>query len=143
MTVLAVAMAVAASLFINYALFLEKVAVDALPKVKLKLSWALVKSFITNIPWLKAQGFNVLGFAIYMTALAFAPVSVVEPIIAAGLALTAYLAVKRLGEKPSRGDWYAIGGSIVGVILLGVSLAEGLPKDNLHDPIELWVLPRP
>ncbi|RJP31126.1 MAG: hypothetical protein C4536_08630 [Actinobacteria bacterium] len=137
-TFFAITVAVAASICLNYSLYLQKIAVDALPRVKLKLSWALVRSFITNIPWLKAQGFNVLGFALYMTALAFAPVSIVEPIIAAGVALLAYLAIRNLGERPGRLDMYAIAGSILGVILLGVSLAEGLPEDQLHDPLELW-----
>jgi drug/metabolite transporter (DMT)-like permease len=137
-TVFAIMVAVTASICVNYSLYLQKIALDVLPQVKLKLSWSLLKAFLTNIPWLKAQGFNVLGFALYMTALAFAPVSIVEPIIAAGVALLAYLAIKNLGERPGRLDMYAIGGSILGVILLGVSLAEGLPEDQLHDPMELW-----
>lgn len=137
-TFLAVTVAVVASACVNYSLYLQKIAVDALPKVKVKLSWSVVKAFLTNIPWLKAQGFNVLGFALYMTALAFAPVSVVEPIIAAGVALLAYLAIKNLGEKPGPLDLYAIAGSIIGVVLLGLSLMEGLPTDYYHDPYELW-----
>lgn len=137
-TFLAVTVAVVASACVNYSLYLQKIAVDALPKVKVKLSWSVVKAFLTNIPWLKAQGFNVLGFALYMTALAFAPVSVVEPIIAAGIALLAYLAIKNLGEKPGPLDLYAIAGSIIGVVLLGLSLMEGLPTDYYHDPYELW-----
>jgi uncharacterized membrane protein len=136
--VLAIAIAIVASICINYSLYLQKKAVDVLPTVKLRLSWDTIESFITNIPWLSAQAFNVSGFALYMVALAFAPVSIVEPIIAAGVALLAYLAIKNLGEKPRRVDLYAIGATIFGVILLGVSLAEGLPKDKLHDPIELW-----
>jgi uncharacterized membrane protein len=136
----AIGIAIIASIFLNYSLYLQKGALDTLPQMGMKFSWSLVKSFITDIPWMKAQAFNVLGFALYMVALAFAPVSIVEPIIAAGVALLAYLAIKHLGERPRRTDMYAIGGNILGVILLGVSLAEGLPEDVLsHDPIELWV----
>lgn len=138
--VFAITVAIAASICLNYSLYLQKDALDSLPPVGLKFSWSLIKAFLTDVPWLKAQGFNVFGFALYMTALAFAPVSIVEPIIAAGVALLAYLAIKKLGEKPSRMDTYAIAGSILGVVLLGVSLAEGLPEDVLsHDPIELWI----
>jgi uncharacterized membrane protein len=138
-TLLAVVLAVAASLCVNYSLYLQKKAVDDLPKVKFRLSWSIIKAFITNKPWLIAQGFNVLGFALYMAVLSFAPVSIVEPIIAAGVALLAYLAIKNLGEKLRPMDTWAIIATVLGVILLGVSLAEGIPDDRLHDPLELWL----
>ena len=140
MEIFAISIAIMASISLSYSLYLQKSALDSLPQVEFKLSWSLIRAFITNKPRLVAQTFNVLGFALYMIALAFAPVSIVEPIIAAGVALLAYLAIKHLGERPSHTDIYAIGGSILGVILLGVSLAEGLPEDVLnHDPISLWV----
>ena len=135
---LAIAIAVVASVCINYSLYLQKKALGKLPTVEFRLSWSVVKAFITNVPWLSAQGFNIFGFALYMIALAFAPVSIVEPIIAAGVALLAYLAIRNLGERPRRIDMYAIGATILGVVLLGVSLAEGIPTDKLHDPVELW-----
>jgi uncharacterized membrane protein len=138
-TILAVAIAIVASILLNYSLYLQKKAVDSLPKVEFKLSWSVIKTFITNIPWLSAQGFNIAGFALYMLVLSFAPVSVVEPIIASGVVLLAYLAIKNLGEKPRHMDLVAIGITILGVVLLGVSLAEGIPDDRLHDPLELWL----
>jgi uncharacterized membrane protein len=134
-----VALAIAASLCVNYSLYLQKKAVGDLPQVRFRLSWSVIRAFITNKPWLIAQGFNVLGFALYMAVLSFAPVSIVEPIIAAGVALLAYLAIKNLGEELRPVDTWAIVATVLGVILLGVSLAEGIPDDRLHDPLELWL----
>lgn len=138
-TILAVVMALVASALINYSLFLQKKAVDRLPKLKAKLSWSVIRAFITNKPWLISQAFNVSGFILYMAVLSFAPVSIVEPIIASGVALLAYLAMKNLGERPRQIDLVALGMTILGVVLLGVSLAEGIPEDSLHDPAELWL----
>ncbi len=138
-TVLAVIIALVAAVLLNLAIYLQKRAVDTLPQVKMRLSWALIKAFITNKAWMSAQIVNVSGFALYTVALDMAPVSVVEPLIASGVVLLAYLAMKNLGEKPRRIDLFAMGLSGLGVALLGVSLAEGLPGDSLHDPALVWI----
>ena len=135
---LAIATALVAALLLNWAIYLQKKAVLDLPEVKVKISWTLVKAFITNKPWMLAQIVNVSGFALYSVALALAPVSIVEPIIASGVVLLAYLAIKNLDEKPRRIDYYAMSASVLGVIFLGVSLAEGIPKDVLRHPLEIW-----
>ena len=133
--VLAVGITLTAAVLLNYAIYLQKRAVLALPEVEFKFSWDLIKEFITNKPWLIAQSVNVTGFVLYSVALA--PVSIVEPIIASGVVLLAYLAIKHLGEKPRRIDYIAMGMSVLGVALIGVSLAEGLPKDKLSHGWEI------
>ena len=133
----AIACAIVAALALNYAIYLEKKAVGALPEVQFKHLWSTTKAFITNRPWMSAQIVNIIGFTLYSLALALAPVSIVEPIIASGVALLAYLAIKHLGEKPRRIDYAAIGMSVLGVILIAVSLAQGLPTDKLSHGWEI------
>jgi drug/metabolite transporter (DMT)-like permease len=138
--VLAVTIALAASFCVNYSSYMQKKAVDALPKLRLRISWAVIRTFFTNRPWLAAMAMDALGTALFMIALIFAPVSVVEPIITAGIALLAYLAIKNLGEKPNWADYSAIGMTAIGVIFLAVSLAEGVPKEKSYHPLELWLV---
>lgn len=138
--VLAVTIALAASFCVNYSSYMQKKAVDALPKLRLRISWAVIRTFFTNRPWLAAMAMDALGTALFMVALIFAPVSVVEPIITAGIALLAYLAIKNLGEKPNWADYSAIGMTALGVIFLAVSLAEGVPKEKSYHPLELWLV---
>ncbi len=138
-TVLAVIIALVAAACLNVAIYLQKRALDKLPRVEMRFSWSLIKAFITNKPWMTAQIVNVSGFALYTVALDLAPVSIIEPLIASGVVLLAYLAMKHLGEKPRRIDLFAMGLSGLGVALLGVSLAEGLPVDQLHDPLIVWI----
>ena len=138
-TVIAIACAVLASLAFNYAMYQQKKAVGTLPEVKLQLSWTVLKAFVTNGPWLASMLTVLAGSALYAYALTAAPISIVQPIMASGVALLAYLAVKNLGEQPRRIDLVAIGLSILGVILIGVSLAEGLPEDVKHSPGSLWI----
>jgi drug/metabolite transporter (DMT)-like permease len=130
---------VVASLAFNYAMYAQKKAVASLPEVEFRLSWTVLKAFLTSGPWLASFSFILVGSALYAYSLTKAPISIVQPIMAAGVALLAYLAVKNLGEKPRRKDIVAIGLSILGVVLLAVSLAEGLPKDVKHSPAALWI----
>jgi uncharacterized membrane protein len=138
-TGLAVLVAITAALLLNWAIYLQKKAVEALPTIEFHLSREVIKAFLTNKPWLLAQFINVSGFALYSVALWLAPVSIVEPIIASGVVLLAYLAIKNLGEAPRRIDYAAMGCSVLGVILLGVSLLEGLPRDVVRHPVEIWI----
>jgi drug/metabolite transporter (DMT)-like permease len=138
-TFFAIICAVVASLAFNYAMYAQKKAVGDLPEVKLQLSWSVIKAFLSNGTWLASMLVILFGSALYAYALTVAPISIVQPIMASGVALLAYLAVKNLGEKPRRIDLVAIGLSILGVILIGVSLAEGLPKDVKHSADSLWL----
>ena len=138
-TSFAIACAVAASLAFNYAMYAQKKAVGTLPEVKMQLSWSVIKAFLSNRAWLLSMVVVLFGSALYAYALTVAPISIVQPIMASGVALLAYLAIKNLGEKPRRIDLVAIGLSILGVALIGVSLAEGLPKDVKHSPVSLWI----
>lgn len=134
---LAIVCAIAGALTLNYAIYLQKVAVASLPEIEFKFSWPVIRAFITNKPWLLAQSVNVTGFILYSIALAFAPVSIVEPIIASGVVLLAYLAIRHLGEAPRRIDYVAMGMSVLGVIFIGISLLEGIPKDVLKHGWEI------
>jgi len=137
--VIAVLLAFIASFCVNYSTYLQKKAVDALPQLKLRLSLPVLKLFVTNKPWISAMVMDGTGTALYMVALIVLPVSVVEPILTAGIALLAYMAIKKLGEKPGRFDFAAIGMIVLGVVSLAVSLAEGLPKQNTYNVLELWI----
>ncbi len=134
----AVIIAFAASFCENYSTYMQKKAMNSLPSLSLRLSWTVLWTFFTNRPWLSAMVMECVGVSLYLVALIFLPVSIVEPIITAGIALVAFLAIRKLGETPSRVDFLAIGTIAIGVLFLAVSLAEGLPKHNTYQPLELW-----
>lgn len=139
-TVIAVCSSVIASLLFNYAVFLNKKAVADLPEVGLKLSFSTLKAFLTNRLILAMIGFSLVGTVFYVVAITLAPISVVQPIVGSGVVLLAYLAIKNLGESPRRVDFFAIGINVLGVVLLGASLAEGIPEKVKHSPEMLWIL---
>ena len=98
----AVLLAFGASFCENYSTYMQKKALGTMPTLGFKFSWTVMKAWITNIPWLSAIVMECVGVALYMVALIRLPVSIVEPIVTAGIALVACLAIKKLGEKPGR-----------------------------------------
>lgn len=147
-TVLAVFCAVAASIGFNYTAYLQKVAVDKLPRVTFKASrevFDVIRAFLSNRTWLISLAVMLISSVLYSVSLVFIEVSIVTPIVASGVAFLAYLAIKNLGEKPRKIDLLAIGINITGVILIGVSLAEkvsgGGKGDTLKfNPWAVWLV---
>ena len=119
---IAVILSLLASLTLNYGMYVNKVAVGSLPTVGLKLTSGIFKAFLTNKKIIFAIGLGVVGGALYAASLGMAPVSIVQPLVASGVILLAYLAIRNLGEKPRRIDYFAIGMTLFGVVLIGVSL---------------------
>ncbi|MHB8895051.1 MAG: hypothetical protein ACYC99_07740 [Candidatus Geothermincolia bacterium] len=126
--------AITSALLFNHAVYRMKICVEVLPKIEAKFSWAVVKSFVTNWPWLSAQIENIAGFILYAIALSIIPVSIVEPITAGGIVLLVYLAIRQLGEKVRPRDCAAIGMTILGIILISLSLERGVVETapNYH-----------
>lgn len=142
-TVIAVICSVAAAIGFNYSAYLWKSSMDRLPQVKFKLQAGVLKAFLRNRTWLTGTGFMLGASVLYGVALSLAKVSVVTPIVASGIALLAYLAIKNLGEKPRRVDLLAIGLNVLGVVFISVSLAEemggGAAEEVLtFNPAVLW-----
>ncbi|MDD5448102.1 MAG: hypothetical protein PHO53_02905 [Actinomycetota bacterium] len=136
---IAILFSLIASVGFNYSAYVMKREVDKLPKVKFEFSWPVLKAFITCWPWIAGVLISIAGGAFYAVALLFAPVSIVQPLAGTGIVLLAYLAIKNLGEKPKRMDLAAAGMIVLGVALIGVSMAEGVPENVKHDPVELWI----
>lgn len=139
-TLVAIAFAVGTAICFYTGIYLNKKAVADLPKVGLKREEkGIVKAFVKSRTMQKAVVASVFGAGLYIVAISLAPVSVVQPIVASGVVLLAYLAIKNLGETPRRADYFAISLNITGVILIGISLSEGIPKDIEHNPEVFWI----
>jgi uncharacterized membrane protein len=138
MIVTAVILAVIATCMINYSGYMQKRELDTLPLIGSQKAWETVKAFFKCRPWLEAQGLQFGGTFIKAIAVGLAPLSVVQPINTAGIALLAWLAITKLGERPSLSDWLGIGAILVGLLMLGRSLI-GVPTQAFsYNPFILW-----
>jgi uncharacterized membrane protein len=135
---LAVIMALVATTMINYSGYMQKRELDKLPLIGSLKPLETVKAFIKCRPWLEAQGLQFAGTFVKAIAVGLAPLSVVQPINTAGIAVLAVLAITKLGERPSISDWLGIGTIIVGLIMLGRTLIGVPTKAFSYDPVVLW-----
>src|ERR1700743_3057951 len=79
---------------------------------------SLIGRLIKNPRWLLATGIGLLGWPLEIAALLLAPLTVVQPCLAAGLVLLLWLGVTRLGGEPGRreeGALAAIGSGVGGI----------------------------
>jgi len=136
--VLAVILATAATVMINYSGYMQKRELDKLPLIGSQSPLQTVKAFLACRPWLEAQGLQFAGTFIKGIAVGLAPLSVVQPINTAGIAVLALLAITRLGERPSLSDWLGIGTIVTGLFMLGRSLIGVPSKAFSYNPFVLW-----
>jgi uncharacterized membrane protein len=135
---IAVVMALVATTMINYSGYMQKRELDQLPLIGSQKPLETVKAFIKCRPWLEAQGLQFAGTLIKGIAVGLAPLSVVQPINTAGIAVLAVLAITKLGERPTVSDWLGIGTILVGLIMLGRTLIGVPTKAFSYNPIVLW-----
>lgn len=134
-----VLLAVVGTVLINFSNYLMKRELDILPRIGSQSAITTIRAFVNCRPWLKAQGLQITGAWSHNIAVGLAPLSVVQPINAAGICLLVVLAVTKLKEKASLVDWLGIGFIVLGVMMLGITLLTAGGKSYGYRPVILWM----
>jgi len=79
------------------------------------LRLSLIGRLVRNRRWLGATALGLLGWPLEIVALLLAPLTVVQPCLAAGLILLLWLGVTRLDESPGVREGVAVAAIVVGV----------------------------
>lgn len=130
----ALLMALVATAGNNIGKVLQKQGVETLPPMALKAD--VVKAYFTCWVWLIGVSGDILGAVLTAVALAYAPVSVIQPILAAGTAFLALFSHFYLKEKLKHIEWVGVGLSILGAVGMSLTLLKG--QDRLLMP-QGWV----
>ncbi|HEY1855535.1 MAG TPA: hypothetical protein VGG40_13210 [Solirubrobacterales bacterium] len=114
MVALGIACAIGASLLYNTSIALQALEVrEVEPEYSLRVG--LLGRLLRNRRWLGATVLGLAGWPLEITALLLAPLTVVQPCLASGLVLLLVLGVTRLGERPGRREYMAVGAIVAGV----------------------------
>jgi drug/metabolite transporter (DMT)-like permease len=123
MLALGIICAIGASALYNTSIALQALeARDVGSEHALRVS--LIGRLVKNPRWLVATGIGLLGWPLEIGALLLAPLTVVQPCLACGLVLLLWLGVTRLGERPGRREYGAVGAILVGVAGLAWAAPE-------------------
>src|SRR4051794_7190368 len=79
------------------------------------LRLSLIGRLLRNRKWLGATVLGLAGWPLEIAALLLAPLTVVQPCLAAGLVVLLWLGVTRLGETPGRREFVAVAAIVAGV----------------------------
>jgi drug/metabolite transporter (DMT)-like permease len=125
------ALAFLATTAYNCGLIVEKQALGRLPAIGRGRVASFVLSLTTSPRWLAGFTLMLLGLAFQVLALIFAPVTLVQPVIAGGVAIVLVLSRLVLREQLGRGEYACVGFMALSVVLLALS-ADGTPAEVGH-----------
>jgi len=140
-TGLAVALALASTTLTNVAYLQEHDAVAALPELSAAHPLQSAKHLLTDRSWLRGFALESTGFALYVFALALAPLTLVQSLAAGGIGVLAFVSARVSGRALPRHEIVGVVISIIGLVTLAISLAGGSGEGSGGKTldIELWL----
>jgi drug/metabolite transporter (DMT)-like permease len=130
------ALALVASLLLAFGLMMMKIRASALPIARGRGTPGAVMAWIRDPVWIGGLAVQAAGYALYMVALAGAPVSMMAVAMQGGIALFVVLAVVFLGERARLWEWLGIGAFLVAALMLAGSLDAGA----VQSPVDIGAL---
>jgi drug/metabolite transporter (DMT)-like permease len=113
-------------------LILEKRALGRMPAINLRKVVRLVVSLLANRAWMAGFALMLTGLALQVIILTIEPVSVAQPVLASGIALTVVLSRLILRERLDGGEFWCVAAMAVGVVLLALSAGGSSTKAGHH-----------
>jgi hypothetical protein len=119
----------------------EHDAAAGLPALSLRRPLHSAALLLRNRAWLLGFAMETGGFLLFVTALALAPLALVQSVSAGGVGILAFAGARLAGRRLSRREATGALVAVIGLVLLGVSLSGG----DVHDahgslgPILIWL----
>ena len=124
-TAIALLLALAATTLTNVAYLREHDAAAALPALSLRRPLHSVQVLLTDRSWLVGFALESGGFALYVAALALAPLTLVQSVSAGGIGILAFASARMRRRRLGRHELAGVLVSMLGLLALAVSLAGG------------------
>ena len=142
---LSLLLALASAAALNWAFYRQHGQVSTLPPLSLARPLRSLRLLFSNRRWLVGFVVGILGWAFYVAALRFGPLSLVQAASAGGIGVLALLVWHWGGVTLSRREWAGVGISTGGLAALGVSMVGGSRAQHWGShgswvAITLWLL---
>jgi drug/metabolite transporter (DMT)-like permease len=124
-TAVALLLALASTTLTNIAYLREHDAAAALPALSLRRPLHSVQELLRDRSWLAGFALESGGFALYVAALALAPLTLVQSISAGGIGILAFVSARMSRRRLGRHELAGVLLSMLGLLALAVSLAGG------------------
>jgi hypothetical protein len=124
-TITALLLALASTALTNVAYLREHDAAAALPALSLRRPLHAVQALLSDRSWLIGFALESGGFALYVVALALAPLTLVQSISAGGIGVLAFVSARMRRQRLGRHELAGVLVSMLGLLALAASLAGG------------------
>ena len=119
---LALLLALSSAVALNWGFYRQHEQASALPPLSLRHPFGSLLMLFANPRWLAGFLVGIVGWILYVAALAFGPLSLVQAVSAGGIGVLALLVSRLSDVRLARREWIGVWISISGLVLLGVSL---------------------
>jgi hypothetical protein len=135
------ALALASAGALNWGYFAQHQAAVRLPRLSLRRPIHSLVVLFVDRRWLVGFLVGIGGWVLYVAALKLAPLSLVQATSAGGIGLLALLAWRGTGTRPHPAERAGVGVALVGLVLLGASLAgqHGGGRQASVGSVVLWL----
>lgn len=131
-----VVLTVVSAVLYNSGFVAEKVAVGRMPEIHAARSFHMVRTLASSPLWLAGFTSLLAGLCCQVVALSLAPIAVVQPVFASGIALLVVLSTVVLGERLRRSEWAGLAAVAVALVLVGLSLGSGSDRVGLAGSLD-------
>src|SRR5579871_895455 len=140
-TEIGLTLALVSAVTVNIAYSLEHDAASRMPEFSIRRPRQFLASLLGDRHWLLAFGTETVGWLIYVAALRLAPLSLVQAVGAAGIAVLAVATARGHPGRLSRRERIAVLVAIVGLLLLSLSLVGTEQVDHAPDGtvVVIWL----
>jgi hypothetical protein len=140
-TAIALVLALASTTLTNVAYLREHDAAAALPALSLRRPLHSAEALFTDRSWLVGFALESGGFALYVAALALAPLTLVQSVSAGGIGILAFVSARMRRRRLGRHELAGVVVSMLGLLALAVSLAGGSGEGTGGSTFEivLWL----
>jgi hypothetical protein len=140
-TALALLLALGSTTLTNVAYLREHDAAAALPTLSLRRPLHSIQALLTDRSWLVGFALESVGFALYVAALALAPLTLVQSVTAGGIGILAFVSARFGRRRLGRNELAGVIVSMLGLLALAVSLAGGSREGTGGSTFEilLWL----
>ena len=122
MTTLGIALALACAAMANLSMLCKHRGACEAPEIKLSAPLRSVGQLFRSRWWTIGFAVAALAWILHVAAMAVAPLSLVQAVIAGGLVLIAYPATRYFGHRLNRREWAGLGLAAAGLAFLAVTV---------------------
>ncbi|HEY4427031.1 MAG TPA: hypothetical protein VGN08_02390 [Solirubrobacteraceae bacterium] len=140
-TTVALVLAFASTTLISLAYLREHEAVGGLPVLSLRHPLRSLRLLLGSRDWLTGFAMESGGFVLYVTALALAPLALVQSVAAGGIGILAVASARLSHRRLSRRESVGAAVSVAGLLFLALSLIEGGDQSSPGSLVQigLWL----